>query len=78
MTDYSEKRLFERVDLPARLSYEVKNRPRLVKETTCKNISGNGICLAMNEKLIPQTQLSMNINVQDHLSRGLLRFPAWK
>lgn len=58
-----ERRLYERISLPIRLKYEVKNRPKLVKETLTKNLSGGGICLSLKEKLLPKTQLVMVIEI---------------
>ncbi|NQT90032.1 MAG: PilZ domain-containing protein [Candidatus Omnitrophica bacterium] len=58
-----ERRLFERVSVPIKLQYEVKNRPKLTEESTSRNISGGGICLALSEKLLPKTELIMKIDI---------------
>lgn len=58
-----EKRLYERISVPIKLKYEVKNRPRLVKESVSKNIGGGGICLSLKEKLLPKTQLAMAVEI---------------
>jgi hypothetical protein len=58
-----EGRLFERISLPVRLRYEVRTRPKLPKETVSKNISGNGICLSLSEKLLPKTVLDMSVTL---------------
>lgn len=58
-----EKRLYERIFLPIKLNYEVKNRPKIVQETVSKNLSGGGICLSLKEKLLPRTELAMRIEI---------------
>jgi hypothetical protein len=58
-----ENRLYERISLPIKLTYEVRTRPKIVKDTVTKDISGNGICLSLKEKLLPKTMLDMNISV---------------
>jgi c-di-GMP-binding flagellar brake protein YcgR len=58
-----ERRLFERISLPIKFKYEVRTRPKIVKESTSKNISGGGICLSLNEKLLPSTRLSINVQM---------------
>jgi hypothetical protein len=58
-----ESRLYERVSLPIKLTYEVRTRPKIIKDTVSKDISGNGICLSLKEKLLPKTMLDMNISV---------------
>jgi c-di-GMP-binding flagellar brake protein YcgR len=56
-----ERRLYERISIPIKLTYEINNRPKIVKESASKNISGCGICLSLAEKLIPKTELVMKI-----------------
>lgn len=58
-----EKRLFERISLPIKLSYEVKSRPKIIRDSTSKNIGGGGICLSLNEKLLTKTELAMTIEI---------------
>ncbi|MFH1867528.1 MAG: PilZ domain-containing protein [Candidatus Omnitrophota bacterium] len=58
-----EKRIYERISLPVKLTYEVKNRPRIVEESVSKNISGSGICLPLREKLPVNTELIIRIEV---------------
>lgn len=58
-----ERRIFERVYLPIKLSYEVKTRPKIIRESKVKNISGNGICLSLKEKLLPATDITIHVNV---------------
>ncbi len=60
-----ERRIFERVSVPVKLSYEVKTRPKVVKDSISKNISGNGICLSLKEKLLPVTALTIHVNIGD-------------
>lgn len=58
-----EKRLYERISVPVKIKYEVKNRPKLTKETVSKDLSGGGICLSLREKLLPKTQLTMKVEI---------------
>jgi len=58
-----EKRIYERIALPIKLSYEVKTRPRIITESKSKDISGNGICLSLKEKLLAKTALTITICV---------------
>lgn len=57
-----EERLYERLNLPIKVNYEVSTRPHQVRGTISKNISGGGICLSLTEKLIPDTTLIINIS----------------
>ncbi len=61
-----ESRLYERISLPIKLTYEVRTRPRIVKESVSKDISGNGICLSLKEKLLPKTMLDIDITIADN------------
>ena len=61
-----ESRLYERISLPIKLTYEVRTRPRIVKESISKDISGNGICLSLKERLLPKTILDIDINIADN------------
>ena len=56
-----ENRLYERISLPIKLKYEVRTRPKIVKDTISKDISGNGICLSLKEKLLPKTILDITV-----------------
>jgi len=58
-----EKRLYERISIPIKLTYEVKSRPKVVKNSVSKDISGSGICLSLKEKLLPKTNLSIRIEI---------------
>lgn len=58
-----ERRMFERISLPIKLAYEVLTRPKIVREGISKNISGGGICLSLNERLLPRTLLNMKIEL---------------
>ena len=58
-----ERRLYERISIPVKLAYEVKNRPKILKESVSKNISGGGICLSLSEKLLPRTELIMKVEL---------------
>lgn len=58
-----EKRLYERISVPVKLKYEVKNRPKLTKETVSRNLSGGGICISLREKLLPNTHLAMVVEI---------------
>ncbi len=60
-----ERRIFERITLPVKLSYEVSTRPQILRESDSKNISGNGICISLKEKLLPKTNLFIKIDVGD-------------
>ena len=60
-----ENRLYERICLPIKLTYEIKTRPKVVKESVSKDISGNGICLSLKEKLLPKTVLDIYIKIAD-------------
>lgn len=68
-----ERRVFERVYLPIKLSYEVKARPKVTKESKIKNISGNGICLSLKEKLLPTAELTIHINIGSRNDNVTLR-----
>jgi len=61
-----ENRLYERISLPIKLTYEVRTRSKIVKESVSKDISGNGICLSLKEKLLPNTILDIDINMADN------------
>jgi c-di-GMP-binding flagellar brake protein YcgR len=61
-----EKRLYERISVPVKVRYEVKTRPKIVKESVTKNISGSGICLSLKEKLLPKTMLDINISIANN------------
>ncbi|MBN1405983.1 MAG: PilZ domain-containing protein, partial [Candidatus Omnitrophica bacterium] len=56
-----EERLYERLNLPLKLNYEVLTRPHDLKNTVSKNISGGGICISITEKLLPGTKLNISI-----------------
>lgn len=58
-----ERRLYERISVPIKLKYEVKNRPKLAMESVSKNIGGGGICLSLKEKLLPKTQLVITVEI---------------
>ena len=61
-----ENRLYERISLPIKLTYEVRTRSKIVKESVSKDISGNGICLSLKEKLLPKTMLDIDITIADN------------
>ncbi len=63
-----ERRIFERISLPIKLSYEVKTRPKITKESKSKNISGNGICISLSERLLPKTNLLITIDITDSVN----------
>jgi len=58
-----ERRIYERISLPIKLSYEVKSRPKLTNDSVSKDISGNGICISLKEKIIPKSNLAIKIEV---------------
>jgi c-di-GMP-binding flagellar brake protein YcgR len=58
-----ENRLYERISLPINLVYEVKTRPKEIREAKSKDISGSGICLSLKEKLLQKTELDINIKI---------------
>ena len=58
-----EKRIYERISLPIKFTYEIKNRPKIFKDAVSKNISGSGICVSLKEKLLPTTNLSLQIEI---------------
>jgi len=60
-----ERRIFERISLPIKLFYEVKTRPKIIRESKSKDISGNGICISLKEKLLPKTDLLIKIDIGD-------------
>ena len=64
-----EERLFERLNLPIKVNYEIFNRPHDIKKVISKNISGGGICLSLTEKLVPETKLKMEIKLPKAASR---------
>ncbi len=73
-----EERLYERLNLPIKLNYEVSTRLYELKKATSKNVSGGGICLSLFEKLLPDTKLKMNINIPKISSRQRLKLPSRK
>ncbi|MDD5504350.1 MAG: PilZ domain-containing protein [Candidatus Omnitrophica bacterium] len=72
-----ENRLYERISLPIKLTYEVNARPKIVNETVSKDISGNGICLSLKEKLLPKTILDMYITLSDNNTLKLSGMVIW-
>ena len=58
-----ERRIYERISVPVKLTYEVKTRPKIIKDSVSKNISGGGICLSLQEKLLPKTNLAIKIEI---------------
>lgn len=57
-----ENRVFERIDSPMKISYEVvENAP--AKSATARDISGGGIRLALNEKLKEGATLKLLIEL---------------
>ena len=72
-----ENRLYERISLPIKLTYEVRTRPRIVKESVSKDISGNGICLSLKEKLLPKTVLDIDINIANNNDVKLIGKVVW-
>lgn len=58
-----EERLYERLNLPIKVDYEVSTRPHELTKAISKNISGGGICLSLLEKLLPDTRLKMGISI---------------
>ena len=61
-----EKRMYERVSIKVKLTYELKNRPKILKDSESKDISGGGICLSLKERLLPKTQIAMRIDLGDN------------
>jgi c-di-GMP-binding flagellar brake protein YcgR len=61
-----ENRLYERISIPVKLTYEVRTRPKIVKSSVSKDISGNGICLSLKEKLLPKTILDIKVNISNN------------
>ena len=59
----TEERIYERLNLPIKVNYEVFTRPHDTRKGTAKNIGGGGICLPLQEKLLPDTKLKIDINV---------------
>ncbi len=59
----TEDRIYERLNLPIKVNYEISTRPQDIKKTVSKNISGGGICLSLTEKLLLDTRLNINIIV---------------
>ncbi|MFA5068923.1 MAG: PilZ domain-containing protein [Candidatus Omnitrophota bacterium] len=72
-----ENRLYERISLPIKLTYEVKTRPKILKETVSKDISGNGICLSLKERLLPKTMLDVHITLSDNNELKLAGIVIW-
>jgi len=72
-----ENRLYERISLPIKLSYEVRTRPRIIKESVSKDISGNGICLSLKEKLLPKTVLAIHISIANNNDVKLIGKVVW-
>jgi hypothetical protein len=58
-----EKRIYERLSIPVKVTYELLSRPKVMNESVSKNISGGGICLSLREKLFPATQLAIKIEI---------------
>lgn len=56
-----EERLYERLNLPIKVNYEVITRPSEMKKATSRNISGGGICLSLAERLLPTTRLNITV-----------------
>ena len=71
-----EERLYERLNLPIKVNYEVSTRLRELKGATTRNISGGGICLSLLEKLLPDTKLKMNIKIPKVTSRQRSGVPS--
>lgn len=59
----AEERIYERLDLPIKVDYEVCTRPKDCRKSFTKNISGGGICLSLLEKLLPETRVKINVNM---------------
>jgi len=73
-----EQRLFERVRVPAKFKYEVKTRPKLIKDSMTINISGSGVCLSLREKLLPKTRVLIKTNIGPNKSSiGLEGIVVW-
>lgn len=71
-----EERLYERLNLPIKINYEISTRPHAIKKVASKNISGGGVCLSLLEKLLPDTKLKMNISIPKETSRQRSRLPS--
>jgi c-di-GMP-binding flagellar brake protein YcgR len=71
-----ENRLYERISLPINLTYEVRTRPKEIRDAKSKDISGSGICLSLNEKLIQKTELNISIKVANN-NIGLTGRVVW-
>jgi hypothetical protein len=61
-----EKRLYERISLPIKLTYEVRTRPKEIRDSVTKDVSGSGICLSLKEKLLSNTMLDIFITIANN------------
>jgi c-di-GMP-binding flagellar brake protein YcgR len=68
-----EKRLYERISLPIKLTYEIQARPKIITKAVSKDISGGGICIALKERLLPSTELLIKIEIEKKTDTVTLR-----
>ncbi len=58
-----QRRIFERLEIPLKIKYEIIEAPPFLKEATSKDISGGGLKLAMEEKLTVGAHLKLEIGI---------------
>lgn len=58
-----ERRMFERIEAPMKIKYEIIEQTPSLKTATSKDISGTGIRLALDEKLNNGTNLKLEVNI---------------
>lgn len=67
-----ERRMFERIEAPMKIRYEIVETPADAKTTRSKDISGTGIKLALDEKLDSGTALKLSVYMSPQASKVVI------
>lgn len=65
----NEKRIFERIEAPMKIKYEVIDQPPKSKNATSEDISGGGIRLSLGEELKVEAKLKLEIELPEEKNK---------
>jgi c-di-GMP-binding flagellar brake protein YcgR len=61
-----EKRRFVRLDTPIQVKYRISSKSNIQNNSVGKDISVGGVRMLIGEKMIPGTQIDLEINIPDY------------
>lgn len=71
-SEYSDRRVFQRLDGIVNVRYSVRGRDKLKSETLPRNIGGGGLSMCLTERLQQGTILELEITVPDNPQKVIL------